>query len=164
MSAPREVLTALGREWRERAAGLEAAGYASRGLDVSECADELEAALATPPAVGEVTPFRDALRRYRQAWRALEARASAGLERDSGQLDDLHQASRALVNAHESEVAAAKSTPPAAPTEATVWVDGETRSLLVKFRVETMGDDYSVREAGLLAALIDRCRVAPEVG
>lgn len=45
-------LTTLVERWRERAAGLEAAGYASRGLDVSECADELESALAAERGAG----------------------------------------------------------------------------------------------------------------
>jgi hypothetical protein len=58
--------------------------------------------------------------------------------------------------------APALATPPAVSTEAPVWVDAETMGSVLLFTAE-MRDEMEERWPSI-AAVLDRCRVAPEVG
>ena len=50
-------------------------------------------------------------------------------------------------------------------TEATVWVDGETMAALVALAERVSCDDCTtLREYSALTSVVERCRVAPEVG
>jgi hypothetical protein len=74
---------------------------------------ELEAALAAPTDTPETdtVEFHDALRRYSQAWMAIERRATVNepmYSRDIEHLNELHQAGRALTDIHAVAVTAAQ--------------------------------------------------------
>jgi hypothetical protein len=68
---------------------------------------------------------------------------------------------RAIFKRCADKLEAALATPPGAPTEATVWVDGETMDVL---KCARDGVPLSTSDVYTIIALMDRCRVAPEVG
>jgi hypothetical protein len=60
------------------------------------------------------------------------------------------------------ELEAALATPPAAPTDAVVWMDADTY-YMIRDVASGVTRDHGYRQR-LAAALLARCRVTPEVG
>jgi hypothetical protein len=108
-----------------------------------------DSTLATPPAVGVPLTARQM------------AEAHAGRALPDGYWESMHRQSQAK---WQRVADVANATPPAAPTEAVVWVDGETlRALrLMAGRSPRIVEDHHTQV--LVERHMLRCRVAPEVG
>jgi hypothetical protein len=144
---------------------------------VSVCADELEAALATPPAVGDarVVELRDAAEQMLWAFSGKTVASVTDLiQRVSTAVLALRDATLPAVPEPFEKIEALPAVLPAQnsatqtgqDTEATVWVDGETMAALRTAYEALLSAAWrhDGHYAPRMHLFLTRCRVAPEVG
>ena len=149
MSAPREVWVSVKRKPSHGVGMAWAAEEVGEMGAFDDGLTELHRyTLATPPAVGVPLTARQM------------AEAHAGRALPDGYWESMHRQSQAK---WQRVADVANATPPAVPTEATVWVDGETMAALVEVRQRgCIG--MSPEAYDRVLAHMERCRVATEVG
>ena len=149
MTAPKEV-TELVAKWRKRVEEMRFAGEIALALEVSECANELESALAATPAVGEgaESMFPDA-----HNWPEDAA------QENGSYCNTCSECKRVFIGHKRRVMCRVCANAPAPDTTAPVWVDAETYEVIrVAAAILKVPSNHAAMQS-----FVTRLRVAGEV-